>query len=275
MKKQKRKKTSHQRTIELEVFARKLRESIRKNEATLIKIAARLKKADPTSKRVKGLRDSLRQLERAITRSKTKLKDVIRAKRQLDDDRKKYHEGNLKNKIRWRDTNREINNELREQLSLLEGLQNFSVTFGESTHEDTPSHDLFLSHAHEDKETVAEPLANLLSSNGLTVWYDEFSLSVGDSLRKSIDFGLANSRFGIAILSSAFFAKNWTQYELNGLVAKEMEGEKVILPVWHNLTKDDLLKYSPTLVDRVALNTSIHSLQEIADKIADAVRSAE
>ena len=34
-------------------------------------------------------------------------------------------------------------------------------------------------------------LAHALKSRGLQVWYDEFSLKLGDSLRRSIDRGLA------------------------------------------------------------------------------------
>lgn len=76
---------------------------------------------------------------------------------------------------------------------------------------------------------------------------------MGDSLRRSIDRGLANSRFGIVVLSPAFFAKEWPQRELDGLVAQEMGGRKVILPVWHNVTLDDVRRFSPTLADRVGV----------------------
>lgn len=105
----------------------------------------------------------------------------------------------------------------------------------------------------------------------MKVWYDEFTLKVGDSLRRSIDGGLSNSRFGTVILSSSFFSKNWTQYELDGMTAKEMDGRKMILPIWHKVTKNEVMKFSPTLADKVALNSSIHSIEEIAQQIADVV----
>jgi hypothetical protein len=47
--------------------------------------------------------------------------------------------------------------------------------------------------------------------------FDEFTLSVGDRLRRSIDRGLANCRYGIVILSPMFFGKEWPQRELDGL----------------------------------------------------------
>jgi hypothetical protein len=87
-----------------------------------------------------------------------------------------------------------------------------------------PTYDAFISHATEDKEEIVRALAELLQENGFSIWYDEFQLRVGDSLRRSIDKGLANSRFGIVILSPHFFAKNWPQYELDGLIAKEILG---------------------------------------------------
>jgi hypothetical protein len=130
-------------------------------------------------------------------------------------------------------------------------------------------HDAFISHASEDKETVARPLAEKLRERGFTIWYDEFQLKVGDSLRRSIDRGLASSRFGIVVLSPAFFAKNWPQYELDGLVAKEIAGGKVILPLWHKLSKDEVMSFSPTLADRVALNTATHSIDELVDRLAE------
>lgn len=138
--------------------------------------------------------------------------------------------------------------------------------------EDAPAeigYDAFISHASEDKEKLVKPLARTLDNMGFRVWYDEFELRVGDSLRQSIDRGLINSRYGIVVLSPAFFAKNWPQYELNGLTAREMDGHKVILPVWHGVTKEDVLQYSPTLADKVALSTSGLSIKKLASSLAD------
>ena len=144
-----------------------------------------------------------------------------------------------------------------------------------SKEEATVQHDAFISHASEDKDEVVRPLAEKLVAAGLSVWYDEFELTVGDSLRKSIDRGLANSRFGIVVLSPHFLAKNWTEYELNGLVAREMaDGSKVILPLWHHVSKDEVRKYSPSLADKVALNTAVSTLDEIVEQLVKAIRKA-
>jgi hypothetical protein len=130
-------------------------------------------------------------------------------------------------------------------------------------------YDAFISHASEDKEKVVKPLASALTRMDYRIWYDEFELRVGDSLRQSIDKGLVNSRFGIVVLSPAFFAKNWPQYELNGLTVREMDGHKVILPIWHNVGRDDVLAYSPTLADKIALATQRLSIKKIARALGD------
>jgi hypothetical protein len=124
--------------------------------------------------------------------------------------------------------------------------------------------DLFISHATEDKEGIVRELVQALQAHDVDVWYDEFQLRVGDSLRRKIDAGLARSRFGMVVVSHAFFAKNWPQYELDGLVSLEMAGRQRILPVWHEITKDDVLGYSPSLADKVALSTSTYRVDEIA-----------
>ena len=116
-------------------------------------------------------------------------------------------------------------------------------------------YDVFISHASEDKAAFVKPLAEDLARLGVHVWYDEFALKLGDSLSRSIDKGLALSKFGIVVLSKAFLSKPWPEYELRGLVTREIGKDKVILPVWHNVTRDDIMAFSPPLADKLALNT--------------------
>src|SRR6266508_214308 len=103
-------------------------------------------------------------------------------------------------------------------------------------------YDAFICHASEDKDGFVRPLAERLRAERVEVWYDEFSLNVGDSLRRSIDRGLSQSRFGIVVLSPGFFGKRWSQWELDGFVARQNSGDSdVILPVWHRLQREDVL----------------------------------
>ena len=116
--------------------------------------------------------------------------------------------------------------------------------------------DVFVSHAFEDKE-FARTLAESLSKKGLRVWFDEFELNVGDSLHRSIDLGLSKSRFGIVILSPSFFAKEWPQKELDALTARETQGRKIILPIWHLISVQEIRNYSPMLSDIFAIKSDV------------------
>ncbi|MHB9149810.1 MAG: DUF1883 domain-containing protein [Thermoleophilia bacterium] len=131
--------------------------------------------------------------------------------------------------------------------------------------------DVFISHASEDKEEVVRPLAHALSEGGLSVWFDEFELRIGDSLRRKIDAGLARSRFGVVVLSRAFFGKGWTNYELDGIVTRAVSGEQILLPIWHGITEQELLDFSPSLADKVARSTSTHTVSEIAGEIIETI----
>ncbi|MGD9850425.1 MAG: toll/interleukin-1 receptor domain-containing protein [Nitrospirales bacterium] len=132
---------------------------------------------------------------------------------------------------------------------------------------DSSTYDVFISHASEDKDSIARPLYTALVAKGISVWFDEATLELGDSLRQKIDDGLARCRYGIVILSPRFLAKEWPQRELDGLVARETaSGEKAILPVWHEIEAQDLRKYSPTLADRLAVR-STEGVSVIVEKI--------
>jgi hypothetical protein len=121
--------------------------------------------------------------------------------------------------------------------------------------EETKQWDFFIAHVSEDKEEIARPLADRLNSRGLMVWYADYSLKPGSNLRELIDYGLARSRYGIVILSPHFLEKNWTQEELNALATREVNGKKVVLPVWHKIGFRQVFDYSPVLADRIAVST--------------------
>lgn len=135
----------------------------------------------------------------------------------------------------------------------------------------TDQWDAFLSYASEDREEVAEPLYRLLDGFGLRIWFDRTELRVGDSLRERIDEGLARCRFGIVVLSSSFFDKHYPQRELNGLAQRELDGARVILPVWHRIDAAQVRAYSPPLADRIAANSD-EGLSIVAAKLILALR---
>ena len=154
----------------------------------------------------------------------------------------------------------------REQLPLAQET-NLYVDNTDSNKE----YDVFISHASEDKDSVVRPLAIALKNKGINVWYDEFELKIGDSLRRKIDQGLSKSKFGIVVFSRSFIKKGWTNYELDGLMTKAISGQQILLPIWHDITKQEVIDYSPSLADKVARNTSQETVEEIAEEIAELI----
>ena len=132
-------------------------------------------------------------------------------------------------------------------------------------------YDVFISHASEDKDMIVRPLTSALTKLGVKVWYDEFELHIGDSLRRKIDQGLSRSRFGIVVISRSFIKKGWTNYELDGLITNSISGKQILLPIWHNITKQEVIDFSPSLADKVARNTSLETIDEIAKEISELI----
>lgn len=133
-------------------------------------------------------------------------------------------------------------------------------------------YDVFISYASEDEESFVAALADLLTKFGVKVWFAPAILKIGDSLSRSIDAGLANAKFGVVVLSKAYIAKPWPEYELKGLTSKAIGKDKVILPIWHGISRDEVLNFNPPLADTFALDTARLSLYEIALKIIEIVR---
>jgi hypothetical protein len=126
--------------------------------------------------------------------------------------------------------------------------------------------DVFVCHASEDKDRAARPIAEALKAKGYKVWLDETELKVGDRLLDQIDEGLANCRFGLVILSPAFFGKNWTRRELAGLVAREDAEERtIILPVRLDVDAKTIARHLPSLAGVLAAKMSAGLEQVVSD----------
>jgi hypothetical protein len=135
--------------------------------------------------------------------------------------------------------------------------------------------DAFICHASEDKDAFVRPLAERLVQHHLEIWFDEFTLDVGEGLRRAIERGLANSQFAIVVLSPAFFAKNWPQRELDGLVAREIvEDRRLVLPIWHGITRAEVARISPMLADVVAID-SAGGLDQVCERLLRRLRPEE
>jgi hypothetical protein len=135
----------------------------------------------------------------------------------------------------------------------------------------TAEFDVFLSHASEDKDAIARPLYEALTAAGVTVWFDEAVLHLGDRLRRKIDDGLARCNYGIIIVSPSFLSKDWPRLELDGLAAREVGSKTIILPIWHDIDKAAIIQKSPTLADRLAAK-STEGIPALVEKILKVVR---
>ena len=142
---------------------------------------------------------------------------------------------------------------------------------------DKPEYDVFVSHAWEDKTDFVDEFVEALRSLHMNVWYDTSEIKWGDSMRKRIDDGLRKSRFGVAVLSPNYIreGKYWTKVELDGLFQLDSIGGKVLLPIWHNLTKKEIMEYSPIIASKLAMNTASMTPKEIACELKEMLCDTE
>ena len=166
-----------------------------------------------------------------------------------------------------------------QRISELESLRLSKVKneFLETVSGDEPEYDVFVSHAWEDKADFVEAFVQALKDREIKVWYDKSKIKWGDSMRARIDDGLRKSKFGVAILSPNYIAegKYWTKAELDGLFQMESINGKKLLPIWHNLTKKQVMDYSPILASKLAMTTATMTAEEIADELLDMLSSEE
>ncbi len=130
----------------------------------------------------------------------------------------------------------------------------------------------FISHDSKDRAT-AQTIATYLQNRLCPVWYDEFSLSVGDNLRESIEKGLKESKKCILVLSRDFLSNpGWTKKEFDSIFTREiLEQTRLILPVWLNVSTEDVFAYSPSLANVFALNWVELGEEEVCKKLHKAI----
>jgi len=221
--------------------------STRQNEVVRYQkqLADLQKKLADESKKEASKNDNIHKTQNSITKStsistlKSKQQQITRLTKELSDIQRKQAEINKKiadtnakfhkaqDELRKEEEKeRKKNDDLekkreREQLNhqklITQELRNqrsYHMPENNTVVPDT-KYDVFISHATEDKEDFVKSLADALQIAGYKVWYDDFTLKIGDSLRESIDNGLANSRYGIVVFSSAFFQKKWPGQDMS------------------------------------------------------------
>lgn len=199
--------------------------------------------------------------------------------KKLAEKRQKRNDANLKLQKAQQDEQKKQNREMKRMQESYESriaqLQSMaipsSVNINSTVDEqEDVQYDVFVSHAWEDKESFVDEFVQELQKLNLNVWYDKNQIKWGDSMRAKIDEGLRKSKFGVAVLSPDYIkeGKYWTKAELDGLFQLESVNGKMLLPVWHNLTKKEVMAYSPIIAGKLAMNTASMTPAEIAAELA-------
>lgn len=131
----------------------------------------------------------------------------------------------------------------------------------------------FISHDSRDKEILVRKLAEKLVSLNCPVWYDEYSLKMGDNLREKIEDGIREAPYCILILSKNFLSnEKWAKSEFETIFMKELyEKKNIIIPIWHDISEDELYNYCPKLLNRLGGKSS-EGIDELAKKIASILK---
>jgi len=261
------------------------------------KIAAESKTEADKSSRIMSIQKSITKYTSASTANlrmrqiETLNKDIVKAQQRRADFQKKQADKRTQRAKYAIDLQREIERETKKSVleqrrihelyeqkvealtkSLNEALMAKQSSVNMYNQTDDSEYDVFISHASEDKTPFVEALVKALQDRGVKVWYDSLNIPWGDSLRKQIDNGLKKSRFGIVVLSENYIKKGWTQYELDGLFDIEMTKGKTILPIWHNITKQQVMDFSAPLAGRKALTSATMTAEEIADTFVELIK---
>lgn len=150
-----------------------------------------------------------------------------------------------------------------EIIDFIESLSNESDT--SSTKNIYAEYDVFISHANKDKEDLVEELYQSLKKLGINIFYDKESLEWGDNWKDRILNGTKNAEFAIIIISENFFDREWTERELSEFLNRQNTNEqKIILPIIHNITTEELKKKYPNVADVQAIDSKKYTCDEIA-----------
>lgn len=203
-------------------------------------------------------------ISKKISEKRAKRNDAYKGmqKEQLAEDKKR--EKRMKNmQLSYEERIRELTNQLNIKPIISEVTYNYM--------ENNEEYDVFVSHAWEDKESFVDEFVVELEKLEIKVWYDRQRIKWGDSMRARIDEGLKKSRFGIVVISPDYIAdgKYWTKAELDGLFQLESINGKMLLPIWHNITKQQVMNYSPIIASKLAMTTATMTAKEIASEMKE------
>lgn len=259
---------------------KKLVEVRKKRDNVADKIQRVFKKKNKTRidlQRVSQYNESLIKYEKEITklvediRKNTSSMEIYKVK--VNKEQSKQFQSLTKSLVKQKNDNQNYINRHTELSNELEELsRDIQQSVKQKEHLEF---DVFLSHSSFDKEEYVSELSDKLESKELKVFEDVKVFKIGQSQTNMMNMGILNSRFVVVFLSLNFINSGWSDYEFKSFLNREINEKKIIiLPIWHNVSFEDVKNYNPYLVDKFALDTRKYSLDEIVESIYQAVRGS-
>ena len=126
-------------------------------------------------------------------------------------------------------------------------------------------YDVFISHANSDKEEYVNDLKSSIDQLGVNIFYDKDTLQWGDNWKQKLLEGIETAEFAIIVISKSFFGREWTEKELHDFLERQnSNGQKIILPILHNISFDELKEHYPSIAEIQAIESNKYSCDQIA-----------
>lgn len=214
-----------------------------------------------------------RKLER-FSKSKLKSAHAKYIKAQKDMAKKHSELGKIQQRLakeRKRENNK-IQKDQDKQLKQMKVAQKSAsrlVTSGISLLENqSKEYDVFVSYVQSDSLEYVDKLEISLRDKGVSVWRDKANMVIGQSMTQAIENGLVKSKLAIVVISPNYLHKYWTNFELDGIFSKQgITGQQMILPIWNNVSAEEIAAKRPSLANLLAWNVAINTIEDIANEV--------
>lgn len=253
----------------------------KKRDATVKKIERISNKNKVTSGDIQRLNRYIKELNALESNITKVIQEVQKNTKKMKEYRKKVSKDQSKqiaDLTKLKNGNEKINERyINNQMKLQVKLDELASDIKESVNQkENIKYDVFLSHSSLDKEEYVTELSEKLEEIGLSVFEDVKVFKIGQSQTDMMNFGILNSRFVVVFLSANFIESGWSDYEFKSFLNREINEKKIIiLPIWHNVTVEEVKDYNPYLVDKYALNTSKYSLDQIVESINQVIQDSK
>lgn len=251
----------------------------RDNEAKRVTMISKKRKVSNSDlQRLKRHQSNLLKYEKEMTKllesTRKNNKDITKYKDRVDKEQKKEYDklfNAIQSQVNTNDTFMSNISETNEKLEQL--ADNIKHTVQDK---EIIEYDVFLSHSSIDKADFVTELSEKLSRNDLKVFEDVKVFEIGQSQTDMMNMGILNSRFVVVFLSPNFIKSGWSDYEFKSFLNREInENKMIILPIWHDVTVEEVREYNPYLVDKFALSTEKFTVDEMVEHITHVINRSK